>query len=168
MTTVALRKRRLGRLERPALAGVLVREIINFSSYWRSIVFSSTVEPTIYLLAFGFGFGALVTQVDGLDYIEEAERLADTVTIMSHGKAVATGTPRDLITEHAGAEAVEVYGPPARLAEVEADMRAAGLATRRTGTSVAVLRLNGSAPDGERRPANLEDVFVLLTGEEIA
>ena len=47
---------------------------------------------------------------------------------------------------------------------------AAGLRTRRTGTSVAVLRLdgtNGEAPDGERRPANLEDVFVLLTGEEI-
>jgi lipooligosaccharide transport system ATP-binding protein len=33
---------------------------------------------------------------------------------------------------------------------------------------VAILRLNGDAPDGERRPANLEDVFVLLTGEEIA
>jgi lipooligosaccharide transport system ATP-binding protein len=31
-----------------------------------------------------------------------------------------------------------------------------------------VLRANGDAPDGERRPANLEDVFVLLTGEEIA
>ena len=46
-----------------------------------------------------------------------------------------------------------------------------GAATRRTGTSVAVLgveRANGSLPDGERRPANLEDVFVLLTGEEIA
>ena len=70
--------------------------------------------------------------------------------------------------EHAGTEAVEVYGPPARLAEVEAEMRSAGLATRRTGTSVAVLRINGNAPEGERRPANLEDVFVLLTGEEIA
>jgi lipooligosaccharide transport system ATP-binding protein len=101
-------------------------------------------------------------------YIEEAERLADTVTIMSHGKVVALGPPELLVREHAGAEAVEVYGPPARLAEVEADARAAGLATRRTGTSVAVLRINGNAPDGERRPANLEDVFVLLTGEEIA
>jgi lipooligosaccharide transport system ATP-binding protein len=101
-------------------------------------------------------------------YIEEAERLADTVTIMSHGKVVAVGPPELLVREHAGAEAVEVYGPPARLAEVEADARAAGLATRRTGTSVAVLRINGNAPDGERRPANLEDVFVLLTGEEIA
>ena len=60
----------LGRLERPAITGVLVREIVNFSSYWRSASFSSTVEPTIYLLAFGFGFGALVDQVGGYDYVE--------------------------------------------------------------------------------------------------
>ena len=101
-------------------------------------------------------------------YIEEAERLADSVTIMSHGRAVATGPPQQLVLEHAGREAIEVYGGPAKLAEVEAEARAAGLATRRTGTSVALLRLNGDAPQGERRPANLEDVFVLLTGEEIS
>ncbi|HZB75760.1 MAG TPA: ABC transporter ATP-binding protein [Solirubrobacteraceae bacterium] len=101
-------------------------------------------------------------------YIEEAERLADRVTIMSHGKVVAEGPPQELVRKHAGAEAVEVYGAPARLAEVEAEMQAAGFATRRTGTSVAVLGINGAAPEGERRPANLEDVFVLLTGEEIA
>jgi lipooligosaccharide transport system ATP-binding protein len=101
-------------------------------------------------------------------YIEEAERLADSVTIMSHGRDIATGPPQELIAEHAGREAVEVYGPPARLAEVEVEARAAGLATRRTGTSIAVLPLDGDAPEGERRPANLEDVFVLLTGEEIA
>ena len=64
------RRRRLGRLERPALAGVLVREVINFSSFWRSTTFSSTVEPTIYLLAFGFGFGSLVSTVGGYDYVE--------------------------------------------------------------------------------------------------
>jgi lipooligosaccharide transport system ATP-binding protein len=103
-------------------------------------------------------------------YIEEAERLADSVTIMSHGRAVATGRPSALISEHAGREAVEVYGPPARLAEVERAVAGTGLRTRRTGTSIAVLRLdgaNGAVPAGERRPANLEDVFVLLTGEEI-
>jgi lipooligosaccharide transport system permease protein len=64
------RKRSLGRLERPALAGVLTREVINFSSFWRSTTFSSTVEPTIYLLAFGFGFGTLVNEVSGLNYVE--------------------------------------------------------------------------------------------------
>jgi lipooligosaccharide transport system ATP-binding protein len=102
-------------------------------------------------------------------YIEEAQRLADTVLIMSHGKAVAAGPPANLVAEHAGSDVLEVYGAPARLAEVEAAAQGQGLSTRRTGTSVAVL----NAPDGlagfrgDRRAANLEDVFVLLTGEEI-
>jgi lipooligosaccharide transport system ATP-binding protein len=103
-------------------------------------------------------------------YIEEAQRLADTVMIMSHGKAVASGSPASLVTEHAGHEVLEVYGPPARLAEVEAEAGTEGLRTRRTGTSVSILGVegdNGFKIEGERRPANLEDVFVLLTGEEI-
>jgi lipooligosaccharide transport system ATP-binding protein len=103
-------------------------------------------------------------------YIEEAERLADTVTIMSHGRAVAEGRPSELVVEHGGREVLEVYGPPARLAEVEAGAAADGVRTRRTGTSVALLGIegrDGELPDGERRPTNLEDVFVLLTGEEI-
>ena len=104
-------------------------------------------------------------------YIEEAERLCDAVTIVSHGQAVAVGSPRELIEEHTGGQAVEVYGPPERLREVEAAMAAQGRSTRRTGTSVAVLggsAVNGDVPDGVPRAANLEDVFVLLTGEEIA
>jgi lipooligosaccharide transport system ATP-binding protein len=103
-------------------------------------------------------------------YIEEAERLADTVLIMSHGKGVAAGPPSDLVAQHAGHTAVEIYGPPARLAEAEAEARADGFSTRRTGTSISVLGVDGAdgrAPEGERRPANLEDVFVLLTGEQI-
>jgi lipooligosaccharide transport system permease protein len=59
-----------GRLERSALSGVLVREIVNFSSFWKSSTFSSTVQPTIYLLAFGFGFGSLVSKVGGYDYVD--------------------------------------------------------------------------------------------------
>jgi lipooligosaccharide transport system ATP-binding protein len=104
-------------------------------------------------------------------YIEEAQRLADTVTIMSHGKAVAKGRPSELVVEHAGHEVLEVYGPPARLAEVEQGAVASGVKTRRTGTSVAMMGVeghNGNLPDGVRRAANLEDVFVLLTGEEVA
>jgi lipooligosaccharide transport system ATP-binding protein len=101
-------------------------------------------------------------------YIEEAERLCDEVTIMSHGKAVAVGAPSELIAEHAGNEAIEVYGPPDRLTEVEGIAQARGWATRRTGTSVAILGANGDHGfDGEKRVTNLEDVFVLLTGEEI-
>ena len=49
---------------------MLVREVVNYSSYWRAATFSSTVEPTIYLLAFGFGFGSLVSTVAGYEYIE--------------------------------------------------------------------------------------------------
>jgi lipooligosaccharide transport system ATP-binding protein len=105
-------------------------------------------------------------------YIEEAQRLADTVLIMSHGVAVAAGSPASLVLEHAGSEVLEVYGPPARLADVEARAGEEGLRTRRTGTSVSILGVDGNGNgfgfDGERRPANLEDVFVLLTGEEIA
>jgi lipooligosaccharide transport system permease protein len=66
----APRGAKLGRLERPALTGVLVREIVNYSSYWRASAFSSTVEPTLYLLAFGFGFGSLVSTIGGYDYVE--------------------------------------------------------------------------------------------------
>ncbi len=65
-----MRRLGVGRLERSAIAGMLVREVVNFSSYWRSTTFSSTVEPTVYLLAFGFGFGSLVAKVQGLDYVE--------------------------------------------------------------------------------------------------
>jgi lipooligosaccharide transport system permease protein len=72
MTTAAptMSRRRLGRLEGAALRGVIVRELVNFSSFWRSSTFSSTVDPTIYLLAFGFGFGSLVSTVAGYSYID--------------------------------------------------------------------------------------------------
>ncbi|HWH14457.1 MAG TPA: ABC transporter ATP-binding protein [Miltoncostaeaceae bacterium] len=104
-------------------------------------------------------------------YIEEAARLADTVTIVSHGRAVADGPPAELVATHAGRDALEVYGPPAHLAHLADEAAAAGLRTRRTGTSLTLLGLHPGdlrAPEGEWRPANLEDVFVLLTGEEIA
>jgi lipooligosaccharide transport system permease protein len=57
-------------MTRSSITGVLVREVINFSSFWRSSTFSATVEPTVYLLAFGFGFGSLVSTVGGYDYVE--------------------------------------------------------------------------------------------------
>ncbi len=61
---------------------------------------------------------------------------------MSSGRAVASGNPAELTLTHAGREAHEVFGPPARLAEVEEQARARGLSTRRTGTSVAILHAN--------------------------
>ena len=70
MATAASAPRRLRRLEPAALRGVMVREVVNSSSFWRSSTFSATVDPTIYLLAFGFGFGSLVSSVAGYDYID--------------------------------------------------------------------------------------------------
>ncbi|KAB2343963.1 ABC transporter ATP-binding protein [Actinomadura rudentiformis] len=108
-------------------------------------------------------------------YIEEAERLADDCALMSHGKVAARGAPAELIAEHAGERVVEHYGPPERLEAVERLAHAAGLPTRRTGTSVSVLKaetmphslIDDLGPDGVRRAANLEDVFVVLTGERV-
>ena len=113
-----------------------------------------------------------VTILMSTHYIEEAERLCDTVAVMSLGRKVAGGEPAALTEEFAGREAVEVYGPPAKLADVEQEARALGFTTRRTGTSVAILavdRATGPLPfEGERRPTTLEDAFVVLTGEEIS
>src|SRR3954463_9706951 len=50
--------------------GVLVREVINFWSFWRASTFSATVQPIVYLLAFGFGFGRLVTTDGGYVYVD--------------------------------------------------------------------------------------------------
>jgi lipooligosaccharide transport system permease protein len=69
-TATATASRRLRRLEPAALRGVVVREIVNFSSFWRSSTFSSTVDPTIYMLAFGLGLGSFVSVIGGYDYID--------------------------------------------------------------------------------------------------
>jgi lipooligosaccharide transport system ATP-binding protein len=104
-------------------------------------------------------------------YIEEAERLADEVAVMAHGKVVARGKPSELIVEHAGRETAEVYGPPDRLADARALAESDGLRVRPAGPAIAIVgserSSNGSVPDDAiRRAASLEDVFVLLTGEE--
>ncbi len=103
-------------------------------------------------------------------YIEEAERLADTVEVMAAGRIVARGRPHELVLTHAGRETHEVYGPPARLEELRAQGEAAGWSMRRSGPALAILqaeRHDGTLPEGVRRAATLEDAFVVLTGEEI-
>jgi lipooligosaccharide transport system ATP-binding protein len=104
-------------------------------------------------------------------YIEEAERLADEVAVMAAGRVVARGKPSELITKHAGRETAEVYGPPDRLAEIRALAESEGLPVRPAGPAIAIVgaerSTNGTVPDDAvRRAASLEDVFVLLTGEE--
>src|SRR6478752_398097 len=67
----APRTGRMRRLEPAAITGVMSREVANFRTFWKSTVFSSTVEPIVYLLAFGVGLGAtLVDNVDGVPYIQ--------------------------------------------------------------------------------------------------
>jgi lipooligosaccharide transport system ATP-binding protein len=104
-------------------------------------------------------------------YIEEAERLADEVAVMHQGKVIARDTPAKLIAAHAGRETAEVYGPPDRLAEVRALAESEGLRVRPAGPAIAIVgsegSRNGTVPeDAIRRAATLEDVFVMLTGEE--
>lgn len=62
--------RRLRYVEPSALAGVLVHDWTLFKRFWPSTTFSSVVEPTIYLLAFGFGFGSLISVVNGYRYVD--------------------------------------------------------------------------------------------------
>ena len=104
-------------------------------------------------------------------YIEEAERLADEVALMAHGKIISRGRPSELVAQHAGRETAEVYAPPERLAEVRAAAEAQGLRVRPAGPAIAIVgaeraRDGAIPPEAIRRAASLEDVFVLLTGEE--
>jgi lipooligosaccharide transport system ATP-binding protein len=111
-----------------------------------------------------------VTVLMSTHYLEEAERLADSVAIMARGRVVAEGPPAGLVAEHAGGQVLEVHAAPAQVSEADRRARAAGHATRRVGSRLAVMgaeTLNGELVDGTRRAANLEDVFVLLTGEEL-
>jgi lipooligosaccharide transport system ATP-binding protein len=111
-----------------------------------------------------------VTVLMSTHYIEEAERLADVVAVMSQGRIVAQGSPAELVRAYAGEEVLEVYGPPSELAELSEGAVRRGWQSRRSGPALAIMRaeaIDGQGPAGLRRPANLEDAFVALTGEEI-
>ena len=103
-------------------------------------------------------------------YIEEAERLADEVAVMHEGKIISRGRPAELIAQHAGARPQRSTGLPTgwpRRAEAEA----AGTGGAPGGAGDRDRRLRGLRQrrvpeDAVRRAATLEDVFVLLTGEE--
>jgi len=105
-------------------------------------------------------------------YIEEAERLADEVAVMHQGRIISRGRPADLIAEHAGRQTAEIYAPPDRLAELRTEAESTGLRVRPAGPAIAIVGSeraeNGFAvpDDAVVRAATLEDVFVLLTGEE--
>ena len=103
-------------------------------------------------------------------HMEEAERLADHVAIVDHGRMVAEGTPAELIRAHAGREVVDVHGSAAQLGRLRALAVDARLPTRQSGPSLTYLhadRFDGRVPSGVRRGATLEDVFVSLTGDYV-
>mgnify|MGYP001600890009 CR=1 FL=1 len=108
-------------------------------------------------------------------YMEEAERLCDQIAIMDHGRIMTEGAPRDLIRSHSEPDVIEVQGAPAaleqRLAALE-DGRVERIGetlycyTRAARNAVAILE---PVPDITylHRPANLEDVFLKLTGRDL-
>ncbi len=109
-------------------------------------------------------------------FMEEAERLCDRIAIMDHGRLMAEGSPRALIERHIEPEVVEVYGDGvAQWADGAA--RDAASRVELTGETAfcysadahpLLARLEGVK--GLRylhRPANLEDVFLKLTGREL-
>ncbi|HJV75302.1 MAG TPA: ATP-binding cassette domain-containing protein [Noviherbaspirillum sp.] len=109
-------------------------------------------------------------------FMDEAERLCDRLAVIDHGKMIAEGTPRDLIRQHIEAEVVEVYGDNARSwAGSEGRPRAGRIEVSGetffcyTNNAQAILQsLQGRL--GVRylhRPANLEDLFLKLTGREM-
>lgn len=111
------------------------------------------------------------TVVMSTHYIEEAQRLADRVAIMAAGRVVAEGSPAELIREYAGREVQEVdHAGDQELERLRADAARRGLVVRASGPALAYLhaeRAETTLPEGRRRAATLEDVFVLLTGEQV-
>ena len=70
MSTIERKVPRAGRIELVALAAVWVREWTVFKYFWQTRTFAAIVEPVIMLLAFGFGFGKLVSHIAGIPYIQ--------------------------------------------------------------------------------------------------
>jgi lipooligosaccharide transport system ATP-binding protein len=108
-------------------------------------------------------------------FMDEAERLCDRLIVLDQGRKIAEGAPRQLIAEHLEPEVIEVYGDGA-----EAVAQAHGrLASRveRSGDTVffylhdakPLLEVLAQKPQlrSLHRPANLEDLFLKLTGRQI-
>jgi lipooligosaccharide transport system permease protein len=58
------------RLEPAALAAIMGKDVVMFGRYWKATTFSSVMQPTIYLLAFGLGFGTIVKTLGHVKTIE--------------------------------------------------------------------------------------------------
>ena len=113
-------------------------------------------------------------------FMDEAERLCSRLLVLDHGRKIAEGRPRELISQHLESDVVEVYGNGARdLIESEAFDAARALAARietsgetvffYTASAMPLLTALSAFPRLRtlHRPANLEDLFLKLTGRQI-
>ena len=111
-------------------------------------------------------------------FMDEAERLCSRLLVLDHGKKIAEGRPRDLIAQHLEPDVVEVYGNGAVALAEAPELRALAARIEISGETVffytqdARQLLDGLAREHPRlrtlhRPANLEDLFLKLTGRQI-
>jgi ABC-2 type transport system ATP-binding protein len=118
-------------------------------------------------------------------YMDEAEKLADRIAVIDHGKIIAEGTPKDLIESTAGAqvlcfrfasehdfERLRGHGNLAWIEEVawvsdRYEIGASDAVSRTTELCRASDRLNLTLDHLEVRRATLEDVFIKLTGRSM-
>lgn len=111
-------------------------------------------------------------------FMDEAERLCDRLLVIDHGKKIAEGKPRDLIAQHLEPDVVELYGQGAlALADENSPLRQHAARVEISGetaffyTSQAqpLLMALQAWPQirSLHRPANLEDLFLKLTGRQI-
>ncbi len=110
-------------------------------------------------------------------FMDEAERLCSRLLVLDHGRKISDGTPRALIAEHLEPDVVEAYGHGA-LALAQSPLRALARRVEVSGETVFFYTLDARpllealAQDHPRlrtlhRPANLEDLFLKLTGRQI-
>ncbi len=109
-------------------------------------------------------------------FMDEAERLCSRLLVLDHGKKIAEGKPRDLIAEHLEPDVIEVYGtgalalqdaPLAKLAaRVEISGETLFFYTHDAKPLLAALQAHPQLRT-LHRPANLEDLFLKLTGRQI-
>lgn len=109
-------------------------------------------------------------------FMDEAERLCNRLAVIDHGRLIAEGTPRELIEQHIEAHVVEIYGDgAAQWVQRHAIDKAARVETSGETAFCYIddpQRLLEALPgaNGVRylhRPANLEDLFLKLTGREM-
>ena len=110
-------------------------------------------------------------------FMDEAERLCSRLLVLDHGRKIAEGRPRDLIAEHLEPDVVEAYGAGAQALPADAALQALAARTEVSGETVffytqdarALLAALAGRPQLRtlHRPANLEDLFLKMTGRQI-